>query len=214
MPGAFAPIGRAPILTPRGAGTVAAIASPRARTAYEAGLSHFPDAPGARPRIGFLPLLASAETGLQLYQSFAGGGSQTDQQRQARAQYFGQLALQGNVNATQILIGGTQNTSGNEIPYWQGWLDQLRASSDGQQTLAAAQQRGAWWPVGSTDTVTNYPIMKAYAAQGTTASQFVSNLVSGGAQMATGAITRAGVNPWLIGAAVIGGALYLTRRRR
>jgi hypothetical protein len=115
----------------------------RATTAYAAGLSWFPDTPAvSRARLG----------------------NATDDARQARADYFGNLARNGNVAAARIIIGGTQNTSGNESPIWSAWIDALRQTPLGLQTLQAAQYLGAWWPVGSSDTTDNYPIMRAFVA--------------------------------------------------
>lgn len=116
----------------------------RARSAYAAGLSWFPDAPPLPPRASL--------------------GNATDDARQARADYFGQLANAGNVAAARILIGGTQNTSGNEAPMWQVWIDACKQTPIGLQTMQAAEYLGAWWPVGSSDTATNYPIMRAFVA--------------------------------------------------
>jgi hypothetical protein len=118
------------------------------RSAYDAGLSYFPDDPrypGTARGLGAL-------------------GNATDDARQARADYFGQLAVLGNVAAARIVLGGTQNTSGNEQPDWFGWVDAMKGTPLGLQTFQAAYNLGAWWPVGSSDTVDNYPIMKKFVA--------------------------------------------------
>lgn len=218
MPGAFAPVNR---VVPADFGGVAR----RGSSPYAAGLSHFPD--NAPPGRGLGDAYSAVSAGVNLlpggnYISTAfdvatdlfGGTSTVDQQRKARADYFGQLAMSGNVNAARILIGGTQNTSGNEIPYWQSWLQQLQATAAGQQTLAQAQQLGAWWPVGSSDTVTNYPIMRNFAA-----SWAASNTVAGGIANVFGlnpssaAATSRSVQPFLIAGAVAAGAYFLLRKR-
>jgi len=121
------------------------------RSAYDAGLSHFPDRPMA-------------------YALYRGLGNATDDARRARADYFGQLAVHGNVAAARIVIGGTQNTSGNEQPYWSSWIDAMAQTPIGLQTLQAAQYLGAWWPVGSSDTVDSYPIMQKFVADWATAN--------------------------------------------
>lgn len=159
------------------------------QTPYNMGLSWFPDQPEQLAPLGSLatdgvalapvpyvgPVIAGAATAYGLYQSFTGGGgSAVDQARQARANYFGQLAMQGNVAAAQILLGAVPNVSGNEAPYWQSWISQLSASSTGQQTLAAAQSLGPYWPVGSSDTVQNYPIMKNFVAQWSAQNPFAN----------------------------------------
>lgn len=135
-------------------------------------------------------------------------GSTRDAQRAARANYFGNLAVQGNVAAAQIILGAlTPNVSGNELPMWQVWQNQLQASSSGQGTLAQAQQLGAYWPVGSSDTVTNYPIMKNFVQQWANAHPFT------GASNAVAASLSSPI-PWVIGAGVVGGIFLLRRRRR
>jgi len=202
------------------------------RTAYDAGLSYFPDRPEQRARIGDyytdaaliapIPIVGTAgaalATGAGIYQSILGGGSAIDQQRQARANYFGQLAMQGNVAAAQILLGAIPNVSGNEQPYWQNWITQLNASTSGQGTLQQAQALGPWWPVGSSDTVTNYPIMKNFVAQWASAHPLTT--VAGNIATGVGAAARSSVTPWLLAG---GGALALvfllgspqrSRRRR
>jgi hypothetical protein len=133
-------------------------------------------------------------------------GTQRDKDRAARANYFGNLAVQGNVAAAQIILGAlVPNVSGNELSMWQAWLSQLQSSASGQATLAAARQLGPYWPVGSTDTVTNYPIMKAFAQNWANAHPFAAG---------TGATVTKALSsplPWLIGAGAI--AFLLLRRR-
>lgn len=164
-----------------------------ARDQYSAGLSYFPDRPvgfglSVTDVAAFVPGGSTVAAGVNfasdLYSSLT-QGSQRDQQRQARAAYFGQLALQGNVYAAQILIGAQPNVAGDEAPYWQNWITQLQGTSQGQATLSQAQQLGPYWPVGSSDTVTNYPIMKAFAARWSStpagmANQLTANLAGGG----------------------------------
>jgi hypothetical protein len=197
--------------------------------AYNMGLSYFPDDPeqlaydrvayglgdvtsagvalAPVPYIG--PVIAGAAGAYSIYQSFTGGGSAVDQARQARANYFGQLAMQGNVAAAQILLGAVPNVSGNEAPMWSTWISQLQASSTGQATLAQAQALGPWWPVGSSDTVTNYPIMKNFVAQWSSSNPF-----AGVATTATAAV-RSGLLPIvLVGGAAVGAALLLSRPKR
>lgn len=132
-------------------------------------------------------------------------GSQRDAQRAARANYFGNLAIQGNVAAAQIILGAlAPNVSGNELPMWQVWENQLSSSSSGQQTLAAARQLGPYWPVGATDTVTSYPTLKAFAQNWANQHPFSSS---------GPAVTNALTSPVVlaIGAAVVG---FLLLRRR
>jgi hypothetical protein len=152
------------------------------RTPYNMGLSYFPDRPEQLAPLGGVadigvalapvpyvgPVVAGAATAYTFYQSLTGGaagGTAVDQARQARANYFGQLAMSGNVAAAQVLLGAIPNVAGNEKPMWQSWISQLSASSTGQDTLAKAQALGPYWPVGSSDTVTNYPIMRNFVAQ-------------------------------------------------
>jgi hypothetical protein len=138
--------------------------------------------------------------------SMFSSGSTRDAQRAARANYFGNLAIAGNVAAAQIILGAlVPNVSGNEIPMWQVWENQLTASASGQQTLTAAKALGPYWPVGSTDTVTNYPTLKAFAQNW--ANQHPLSNVSA-------AISSSLSSPvvWAIGAAIVG--VILLRRRR
>jgi hypothetical protein len=164
-----------------------------ARDQYAAGLSYFPDRPvgfgvSVTDVAQFVPGGSTVAAGVNfasdIYSSIA-GGSQRDQQRQARAAYFGQLALQGNVYAAQILLGALPNVSGNEQPFWQNWINQLGGTSTGQDTLKQAQQLGPYWLQNSTDTVTSYPLLRAYAARWSStpagmASQLNTNLAGGG----------------------------------
>src|SRR5689334_4827028 len=212
MPGAFAPV------------SAAAVARVRAlnqfpRTAFSTGLGHFPDAPGFGDTASLLT--AGAEIGgataaggpgagalvvIKDLASAFSSGSTRDAQRAARANYFGNLAVQGNVGAAQIILGAlVPNVSGNELSMWQVWLNQLQQSAQGQATLVQAQQLGPWWPVNSTDTVTDYPIMKAHAAQWAAAHP-LANLPG-----IPAAIASSSVLPWLIGGGLV---LFLLTRKR
>jgi len=212
---------------------LAVIPRPLVTTPYDQGLSHFPDRPWQRAPMGAFsltqaaplvapipyvgPVATVAATAYGFYSSIFGDGTLRDQQRAARADYFGQLAMRGNVAAAQILLGAVPNVSGNEQKMWSGWISQLQSSSAGQQTLAEAQALGAWWPVGSSDTVTSYPIMKNFVAQWDAAHPFATAGASLGAGVS--ALTHSSLTPLLLagGAAI---AIYLmtspkrSRRRR
>jgi hypothetical protein len=134
-------------------------------------------------------------------------GSTRDAQRAARANYFGNLAVAGNVAAAQMILGAlVPNVSGNELPMWQVWKNQLQASSTGQNILAQATALGPYWPVGSTDTVTNYPISKNFVQQWANAHPFANT---------SAVISSSLSNPMVlaIGAAAVVGFLFLRRRR-
>ena len=226
MPGGLGP-GRMVI----GRDVVASIV-PAGKTAYRAGLSSFPDAPGDVMRVaqnysyylgstasdvgmigaayatgGTAPaVIAFGET---LLNNLA-GGAQRDRDRQARANYFGQLAAGGNVAAAQILLGAIPNVSGNEQPMWQAWIDQLSSSQSGQATLAAARAAGPYWLPGSTDTVTNYPQLKNYVAQW----QAAHPLSAAGPAAAVAAVTKSAAFPWIVGLGILGAVVALRGRRR
>jgi hypothetical protein len=134
-------------------------------------------------------------------------GSQRDAQRAARANYFGNLAVGGNVAAAQILLGAVApNVSGNELPMWQTWINQLQASASGQQTLAAARQLGPYWPVGATDTVTNYPILKNFAQQWANQHPF--------SNVSPGSVVGSLASPMVLGLGAAAVVAFLLLRRR
>lgn len=149
--------------------------------------------------------IAGGIVALQDLASVFSSGTQRDRDRAARANYFGNLAVAGNVAAAQMILGAlVPNVSGNELPMWQTWLSQLQSSSTGQATLSQARQLGPYWPVGSTDTVTNYPISKA----------FVQNWANQHPAAGISQAVTSGLSspvPWLIGAAALG--FFLLRRR-
>ena len=72
-------------------------------------------------------------------------GNDRDATRLAREQWFEQGAKQGSVIAARILIGGTQNTGGNEIPYYQAGINRLLADPRSAPTMRAALNAGAFW---------------------------------------------------------------------
>lgn len=152
--------------------------------------------------------IAGGIVAIQDLASAFSSGTQRDRDRAARANYFGNLAVQGNVAAAQIILGAlVPNVSGNELPMWQAWLSQLQSSAAGQAVLTQARQLGPYWPVGSTDTVTNYPIMKAFAQNWANAHPF-----AGGAGTAVSKVL-ANPLPWVIGAGAVV-ALFVLRSRR
>lgn len=209
---------------------VTALAEPP-RSQFRQGLSYFPEQPGdmranAANFGGFgdastvltdaTVIGGTVATGgigagvgavvLDLASAFSSGATR-DKQRAARANYFGNLAINGNVAAAQVILGAlVPNVSGNELPMWQTWLSQLQSSSQGQAVLAAARAAGPYWAVGSTDTVTDYPITKNFV--NTWASQHpmsrvapvLANLPGGSAL------------PWLLGIGAVVGVLALRRR--
>jgi hypothetical protein len=223
MGGRFAPANAATVAR------VEAMAEPP-RSPFRAGLSYFPERPGDavanQANFGGFGISATdvATVGAGVATGGVGGGiiagitdlasafsdgSTRDKQRAARANYFGNLAVGGNVAAAQLILGAlVPNVSGNELPMWQSWLSQLQSSTQGQATLAAARQLGPYWPVGSSDTVTDYPIMKNFAA--TWAAQHPLANIPASVSGAASAIAQNPL-PWLIGAGAI--ALLVFRRR-
>lgn len=143
---------------------------------------------------------------IQDLSSIFSSGSQRDAQRAARANYFGNLAVAGNVGAAQIILGAlAPNVSGNEIPMWQVWYNQLTNSQSGQSVLAQAKSLGPYWPVGSTDTVTNYPIMKQFAQNWANAHPLANVTASAKAALGSPVV-------WAVGAAAVLGVILLRRR--
>jgi hypothetical protein len=145
------------------------------QSAYNAGLSYFPDYAIPTPMGGITDLLATA--GGTAVAGPAGGvaanlassviqrwfgGSAVDQQRQERVNYVAQKAVNGNVNAMRLILSAPDNVSGNEQQMWRTAYDLIkRANPD---VVRAAEQIGGDWLVNSGDSATNYPRMRAYIA--------------------------------------------------
>jgi len=92
---------------------------------------------------------------------FGAGGSQTDQQRKARVNYFYQLGVKGNVGAIQVELGAPSDVAADESVFWNQALQQTA-----QLNPAAYQAALVAGPVrfsGQGDTATSYPHMQAYA---------------------------------------------------
>jgi hypothetical protein len=210
------------------------------QTAYTAGLSYFPDySYGAEP-LGDIATDAGALIGGAvggpagaagggavggLIQRWV-GGSAVDQQRQARVNYFAQLAGNGNVAAMQLILGAPNNVSGNEQTMWVNAAAAVRSVAP--DVYAAAQAAGPAWLTGSGDTATNYPAMKNFV-QTWAAQHPVSTAVSGVGQSiaqffaptpttpttpGVAVVRPAGVSPILLYGALAAGAFLLMKRRR
>jgi hypothetical protein len=149
------------------------------QSAYDAGLSYFPDYSLAPSPLGFD--LASIATDVAGAVGFIGGGpagaaagagtvstifgqiqggTAVDQARQARVNYFANLASQGNVAAMQLILGAPPNVSGNEQQMWTNAANALRSAAP--DVYSAALQDGPAWLVNSGDTATNYPAMRQF----------------------------------------------------
>lgn len=145
------------------------------QTAYTAGLSHFPD----EPMIMVTPMGDYLDDGSLLIGTAIGGpvggavtgattsvirrwfgGSAVDQQRQERVNYVAQQAVNDNVAAAQLLLGGPSNVSGNEQDMWQTAIDLVRQANP--DVIRDAELAGPAWLVNSGDTATNYPAMKRF----------------------------------------------------
>jgi hypothetical protein len=183
--------------------------------------SGFGDYYGDAALISPVPVVGQAGavlfTAAGLLQSFT-GGSAVDQQRQARVNYFLQQALQGNVAAAQLILGGPSNVSGNESSMWTQAAQSLGSTAVGRQTLDEARQLGPAWLVGSGDTATNYPAMKAFTQQWALANQPVTTAVNAIFGPSTGGTVRAAagaIPSWLlIGGAAVAAYVLLGSRRR
>lgn len=214
-----------------------------AQTAYTAGLSYFPDYSFAAEPLGDIAVDGGALVGGAVAGpvgatagAYAGsliqrwiGGNAVDQQRQARVNYFAQLAGNGNVGAMQLILGGPDNVSGNEQQMWLNAAAAVKAAAP--DVYAAAQAAGPVWLVGSGDTATNYPAMKnfvqTWAAQHpfqtavNMAGQVIGNVFTPGPTVGNqpgtpgGVVPRgATVSPVLLYGALAAGAYYLMSRRR
>lgn len=127
------------------------------QSAYTAGLSYFPDYSIAAEPLGN-PLIAAIPSVVGLFGSI--GGSTADKQRQARVDYVTQAALGGNVAAAQLILGGPANVSGNERPMWQKAAQTV--AQQNPSVMAAAQQLGPYWLVGSNEDIATFPATKAF----------------------------------------------------
>lgn len=192
------------------------------RTPHDAGLSDIPDRGGLGDIYSdALVIGGTAATGgtgaaviaagTTLISAFT-GGAQVDQQRQARVNYFLQQAEQGNVAAAQLILGAPDNVSGNERTMWVSAAQILQSNPTWRVTLQAAQAEGPVWLVGSGDTATNYPAMKAFTAQWASQNQPVATAARAAGQAAQAVVAKTPTLVW-VGAAA---ALYfvLASRRR
>lgn len=152
------------------------------QTAYNTGLSYFPDAPYmVNTPMGDIVTDLASLTGTAAGGPAGGvaagaassviqkwfGGSAVDAQRQDRVNYVAQAAVNGNVAAMQLVLGAPNNVSGNEKQMWQTAYTLIKQANPG--VVAAAEALGPQWLVNSGDTATNYPRMRsliaAWAAQ-------------------------------------------------
>lgn len=199
------------------------------RSPHSVGLSDIPDGGyrGLRDYYADAALLAPVPvvgtaaatlfTAAGLLSSFS-GGSVVDQQRQARVNFFLQQAMSGNVAAAQLILGGPSNVSGNESTMWTQAAQSLQSSAIGQQTLAEARQLGPVWLVGSGDTATNYPRMKAFTQQWALTNTPVSAVTSAVFGPTGGAAVRGignAIPSWaLYGGVAVAAYLLLGSKRR
>lgn len=155
---------------------------------------------------------------------FSGGAR--DEKRKAREEWFEQAARQGSPLAGRVMIGGTQNTGGNEIPYYRDGINRLLADPRTAPTMAAAQAAGAYWD--STDNETSDKMRAAVENELRAIAQVVdvgssiapSSSSSSGpsgssnATMLPAMRTTAAFNwwPWALGAAGLGLAVFVVPR--
>lgn len=227
-------IGGAPVSeSSRGTATMSPLAAVPPRqllravmTPYDAGISFFPEYPWQRQPLGDYitdaalvgGTLATGGTGAAvlsagsiLVSAFTGGAA-VDQQRQARVNYFLQQAESGNVAAAQLILGGPDNVSGNEKTMWVTAAHILASNPDWNKTLSEAQQNGPVWLVGSGDTATNYPAMKAFTAAWAAQHQSVPAQVAGAVSSGAAAAAKSPVTPWIIGGLGVAALVLLTRK--
>lgn len=150
------------------------------QSAYDAGLSYFPDTAVPMPLGDWMSDLAmvgggavggpggaaTAGAAASVIQHWF-GGSAVDQTRQDRVNYFAGLAANGNVAAAQLILGGPDNVSGNERQMWVNAANALNAAAPG--VMAEAHAAGPLWLQNSGDSAATYPAMRrvtaAWAAQ-------------------------------------------------
>lgn len=212
------------------------------QTAYTAGLSYFPDMAYAPMPMGDMTSdlaaigggaiagpAGAAATGLAA--SVIGhwfGGSAVDQQRQARVNYVAQAAVNNNVGAMQLILGGPSNVSGNEQQMWQTAYTLVKQVNPG--VVAAAEAAGPVWLTNSGDTATNYPRMRAFiqawASQNPVAAVTgsitgaISSFFNPAPPTVTPGVTtpvtmgRSGISPVLLIGGLAVAAVVLSRRRR
>lgn len=209
------------------------------QSAYDAGLSYFPDTPfmAAMPLGDIVTDLAvaggtalggpaggvTAGTASGVIQRWF-GGSAVDQARQERVNYFAQLAANGNVAAAQLILGAPPNVSGNERGMWETAATLLNQQAP--SVMADARTLGPAWLQNSGDTAQNYPAMRRYTATWSAQNPFTSAIgaASGafgglftpspvpGQPFPTAARNNSGV--LLVGAVAVVGVLFLRSRRR
>lgn len=164
-------------------------------------------------------------------------GKSRDQQREARANFFRDAALLGSITAARYLIGGTQNTGGNERPYYQAAISKLQGTPIGQQAYSQAQIQGALWAAGIPDpqgtqsmvdnvkrdlqqlqqaappAPTNTPNLPTMGVPSTSYPSPSPSVLTSGAHPLPGMTTTAPFNytPWLIGG---GAALFAMAMRK
>lgn len=147
----------------------------------------------------------------QLVTAFSGGAA-VDQQRQARVNYFLQQAQQGNVAAARLILGAPQNVSGNERTMWVSAANILQGNDQWRQTLQEAQQEGPYWLVGSGDTATNYPAMRAFTAAWAAQNQPIQTAITQGGAAAAAVIQKTPTLMW-VGLAAAAYFLLASRKR-
>lgn len=152
------------------------------------------------------------------------GGNAVDQARQERVNYVAQAAVNNNVNAMRIILGGPDNVSGNEREMWITAYNLIKRENP--DVVRAAEAIGPYWQVGSGDTATNYPRLKEWVRAGEGAAQRIANTVTdffspssapspGGVAPSSplGQSMHAGMSPLVI-AGIAGAAFLLLSRKR
>lgn len=153
------------------------------QSAYDAGLSYFPDVSTGivpTPMGDWMTALATAAgtaaggpaggvaagTATSVVQKWF-GGSAIDQQRQERVNYVAQHAVNNNVAAMRIILGAPPNVSGNERQMWLTAYDLVKQANP--DVVRDAEAEGPAWLPNSGDTATNYPrlqeFIRAWASQ-------------------------------------------------
>lgn len=152
------------------------------------------------------------------------GGAARDAKRQARETWFEQAARQGSILAARVLIGGTQNTAGNESPMYRDGISRLSNDPRSSGTMATANSIGPYWRTDDNDTADKMraeveaELLASAQVVPAPSSSSSSGYTPAGTSVATyapaGAPGSASFNwkPWAIGAGAVGLGLLIVPR--
>jgi hypothetical protein len=149
-------------------------------------------------------------------------GNDRDAKRLAREQWFEQGGKQGSPTAARVLIGGTQNTGSNEIPFYQAGIKRLLADPLSAPTMQRALSIGPYWDTTDDAESSNMRALVENELLSLTSTppsgpSSTSGGAGGGAHTLPAMTTTAPYNwlPWILGGAgVVAAAVVLPRISR